>query len=130
MVEIEESFKVHLIGKSAEHIEPLNLAFKQLECLHEWMSGANAWMSEKERVYETVTNFHPDKKYDPSTRVLVHEAHSSGLWLEWEGCNFDPSKLKHWTRVGIEKGADNLATFGKFDHRELGLVRHSAARGF
>lgn len=114
--------KIHLVLKTAEHTEPLNLAFEQLGSLHKWMDRPNEWMLEADRVRAAVARFHPDMRYDSSTRALTKLAHTAGLWTEWEKGNFDPKKLQYWLRVAIAQGCDDLADWGPVEHRKNALI--------
>ena len=113
---------IELICKSAEHTEPLNLAGRQLDSLETWACQGNQHLLEPASVRAAVVTFHPDFRYDKSTRALVALNHGSRLWLEYEGLNFDPAKLEWFSSMAIDKGYEQIANYGKFDHRKLALT--------
>jgi hypothetical protein len=121
MVTGKKKVKIQLICKSAEHIEPLNLAFKQLASLHEWMRLGSDGLLERLNVLKAAASFHPDRKYDQDTRVLVAFGHLSGMWLQYEKLDFDPMNFKFYSRLGIAKGHNVVAEMGAVDHRKLAL---------
>ena len=118
----KKRFEVELLCKSAEHIEPLNLAFAQLASLQEWMRHGADGLLDKENVLRAVAGFHPDRRYDQDTRALVAVGHLSGMWLQYEKLVFDPNKLKFFAQLAITKGYDTLAEMGPIDHRKLALT--------
>lgn len=113
---------LHMIAKSAEHVEPMNLALEQLESLEEWATNSVKWLLEEESVLNAVGGFHPDRRYDPNTRELVILSHLSGVWLLWEKCDFDPKNFKCWVRLAIVKGYDGWADMSAVDHRKVALT--------
>ena len=113
---------LHIITKSAEHVEPTNFAFEQLNSLEEWMTNSAKWLLEEDGVLNAVGGFHPDRRYDPNTRELVILSHLSGLWLLWEKCDFDPKIFKFWARLAIVKGYDGWADMSAVDHRKVALT--------
>lgn len=117
-----KAVRLRLVAKSAEHIDPLNLAFEQLKSLREWAGHSGGGLLDREQVLAAVAGFHPDRKYDQDTRELVHLAHLSGLWLLWERCDFDLKGAEFWTRLGIAKGHDEWANLSPVDHRKLALT--------
>jgi hypothetical protein len=113
--------KLQIIAKSAEHVEPVKLAFDQLESLLKWATSSAKWLLEEENMKTAVGGFHPDSRYDQNTRELVVFSHLSGVWLLWEKCDFDPANFKFWVRLALVKGFEGWADMSAVDHRKAAL---------
>jgi len=113
-----------IVPTSQEHIEPVNLAIKQIEAVFEWMNiPENRHLAEKEAVRTACASFHPDWRYDPQTRELRDLNHLGQLWARWECLEFSPDDETHtwFIRCAEVKGYLNWHEMGTDDFRKAAL---------
>ncbi len=122
-----KTLKLSLIVKEPEHIEPARHALEKFALLREWMNlPSNKHLLTSDSVLMTRQFFHPDWKYNQTTRELRIDAlpHMSKLWERWENLSFDPNDPVYapFVKIGVALGLYSWLINVKDDYLKLGMT--------